>query len=116
MAKVTLRHKPIGKGRKSLFLDIYPPIQSETTGKPLRKFYLKLFIYNRPRSEAEKHHNKQTFSLAEHIRAQQQIDLNNAEYGFLNKTKFNSDFIEFFQKEAKKKTMISALEYGSCLF
>lgn len=103
MAKVTLRDKIIGKGRKSLYLDIYPPIQSETTGKPLRKFYLKLFIYNRPKSEAEKLHNKQTVSLAEHIRAQRQVDLDNADYGFLNKTKFNSDFIDFFQKEANKR-------------
>ncbi len=75
MAKVTLRHKPIGKGRKSLYLDIYPPIQSETTGKLLRKFYLKLYIYNRPKSEFEKLHNKQTVSLAQHVRAQRQIDL-----------------------------------------
>lgn len=103
MAKVTLRHKPIGKGRKSLYLDIYPPIQSETTGKLLRKFYLKLYIYNRPKSEFEKLHNKKTASLAQHIRAQRQIDLDNADYGFLIKTKLNADFVEFFQKEADKR-------------
>ncbi|PUB29440.1 site-specific recombinase XerD [Elizabethkingia sp. YR214] len=103
MAKVTLRHKPIGKGRKSLYLDIYPPIQSETTGKLLRKFYLKLYIYNRPKSEFEKLHNKKTASLAQHVRAQRQIDLDNADYGFLIKTKLNADFVEFFQKEADKR-------------
>lgn len=103
MTKVTLRHKPIGKGRKSLYLEIYPPIQSETTGKLLRKLYLKMFTYNRPRSEVERHHNKETVSLAEHMRAQRQIDVHNADYGFLNKTKFNSDFIDFFQTEANKR-------------
>lgn len=62
-----------------------------------------MFIYNRPRSEAEKLHNKEAISLAEHVRAQRQIDVHNADYGFLNKTKFNSNFIEFFQAEADRR-------------
>ncbi|MBF6643583.1 site-specific integrase [Chryseobacterium indologenes] len=103
MATVTLRYKPISKERQSLFLDIHPPIQSEVTGKLLRKFYLKLFVYNLPKSEAEKIHNKETVSLAEYARLQRQIDLQNADYGFINKTKLNSNFIEFFQAEADRR-------------
>lgn len=103
MTKVTLRYKPISKGRKSLYLEIYPPIQGETTGKLIRKLYLKMFIYNRPRSEAEKLHNKEISSFAERIRLQRQIDVHSTDCGFLNKTKFNSNFIEFFQAEADRR-------------
>ena len=103
MTKVTLRQKTISEGRKSLYLDIYPPIKSETTGKLHRKFYLKLFIYNRPKSEAEKLHNKETLLLAEYLRAQRQIDIQNDQYDFFPKIKLNSNFIEFFQTEADKR-------------
>lgn len=104
MTKVTLRYKPISKGRKSLYLEIYPPIQSETTGKLLRKLYLKMFIYNSPKSEAEKLHNEEISSFAERVRLQRQIDVHSTDYGFLNKTKFNSNFIDFFQAEVDSKS------------
>ncbi|RXM39366.1 integrase [Chryseobacterium sp. CH21] len=103
MTIVKLRFKPISKERQSLFLDVHPPVQSETTGKLLRKFYLKLFVYNSPKSETERLHNKETVSLAQHVCLQRQIDLQNADYGFVNKPKFNSNFIEFFQAEADRR-------------
>ncbi|REC59492.1 site-specific integrase [Chryseobacterium pennae] len=104
MTKVTLRYKPISKGRQSLYLEIYPPIQSETTGKLLRKLYLKMFIYNSPRSEAEKLHNEEISSFAERVRLDRQIDVHSTDFGFLNKTKFNSNFIDFFQAEVDSKS------------
>ncbi|WEK71446.1 MAG: site-specific integrase [Candidatus Chryseobacterium colombiense] len=103
MTKVTLRKKMISKGRYTLYLDIYPPIKDQLTGKLERKIYLKIFIYKRARTEADKLHNRETIALAEHIRAQRQIDIQNIKYNYLSEERLNSNFILFFQKEADKR-------------
>ena len=38
--KVFLRDKKISKGRKSLYLDFYPPIKHPVTGKETRREFL----------------------------------------------------------------------------
>ena len=42
--KVTLRQKLISKGRKSLYLDFYPPITTAGTDKKTRREFLGLSI------------------------------------------------------------------------
>ena len=42
--KVTLRQKLISKGRKSLYLDFYPPISTAGTDKKTRREFLGLSI------------------------------------------------------------------------
>jgi integrase len=103
MSKVSLRKKAITKGRQSLFLDIYPPVPNPETGKLQRKYYLKIFIYRRPRNELEKEHNKETLSLGEHVRAKRQLDVQNRRYDFLSESKLKSNFIDFFREEADKR-------------
>ena len=44
ITKVTLRQKNISKGRKSLYLDFYPPIPHPKTGKPTRREFLGLNV------------------------------------------------------------------------
>ncbi|RLJ75080.1 site-specific integrase [Pedobacter alluvionis] len=103
MSKVTLRKKAISKGRQTLFLDIYPPVPNPKTGKMQRKYYLKIFIYGRPRTELERDHNKETLSLGEHLRAKRQLDVQNRRFDFLSESKLKSNFIDFFKDEAAKR-------------
>lgn len=103
MSKVTLRRKPISKGRHTLFLDIYPPIYNPDTGKMQRKHYLKLYIFDRPKSEIEKDFNKETLALAEYVRAQRQIDIQNRRFDFISEAKMKSNFLDFFEEEAAKR-------------
>lgn len=42
--KVTLRSKPIGGGKLSLYLDYYPPVPHPLTKKPTRREFLELYI------------------------------------------------------------------------
>ena len=42
---VKLRQKKISKGRKSLYLDIYPPIPHPKTGEPTRREFLGLYLF-----------------------------------------------------------------------
>lgn len=78
--KVTLRKKPITKGRKSLFLDIYPPVPNKDNGKLTRKFYLGLFIYHRPATDFERQHNKETLIVANVAMAKSQLIIQKMDY------------------------------------
>lgn len=104
MAKVTLRKKPITKGRQALYLDYYPPIMHPDTGKPVRREYLKIYLFDRPRTEIDKEHNRETQKLAENLRAMRQIEIQNLRFGFLSDTKRNADFINFFKETAIRRS------------
>lgn len=69
MIKVHLRKKPISDGRTSLYLDYYPAISHPDTGKPTRREFLGLYVFNRPKTPAGKDQNTETLTLAENIRA-----------------------------------------------
>lgn len=66
--KVTLRDKPISKGRKSLYLDFYPAIPDPKTGGPTRWEFLGLYTFDKPKTSTDKHHNAETQKIAESIR------------------------------------------------
>jgi len=65
--KVTLREKKISKGRKSLYLDFYPPILNLKTGKPTRREFLGIYIYEKATSPLDKQYNKEQLKLANEI-------------------------------------------------
>jgi len=43
--KVTLRQKQISKGRYSLYLDFYPAIKNNETGKLTRREFLGMYVF-----------------------------------------------------------------------
>ncbi|MCT2561759.1 site-specific integrase [Chryseobacterium herbae] len=104
MGKVTIRKKPISKGRQTLYLDFYPPVQNPDTGKQQRRYYLKIYIYSKPKTELEKEHNRETLSLAEHVRSKRQLDVQNKRFDFLSDAKRNGNFLDFFQELADKRS------------
>ncbi len=112
MSKVFLREKKISRNRKSLYLDFYPPIIHPETKKPTRREHLKLYIYERPKSENEKDHNKETKMLGESIRSQRQLDVQSGYYGFLSTRNSKKNFTAFFDSftETKRKTSKSNYE------
>jgi hypothetical protein len=101
--KVTLREKPISKGRSSLYLDYYPAILDRKTGKKTRREFLKMYVIDKPKNVIDKQHNKEVKALALNIRAQRQIDLQKSKFGFIPSTKKKSDFLEYFEGIVKSK-------------
>lgn len=101
--KVSLRQKAISKGRKSLYLDFYPEIAHPDTGKPTRREFLGLYIYDKAKTPVDKQANKDTMQLAENIKAQRQLDIQKGDYGFLSDKKKKSDFVEYFKSLAAKR-------------
>jgi len=122
--KVALRQKPISKGRKSLYLDFYPPILNPETGKPTRREFLGLYISVKPKTPLDKQHNAETLQIAESIRLKRENFLNKPEiYSEYEKEQLRKkelgeqSFIEYFKKLANKRkgrnrvSWISALNY-----
>lgn len=104
MIKVKLRKKPITDGRSSLYLDYYPAIPHPDTGKPTRREFLGMYVFEKSRKVLDKEHNKETLELAETIRAQRQIDVQKGAYGFLSGKQRETCFVKYFEEQAGKKT------------
>ncbi len=89
--RVTLRKRKSTSGNENLYLDIY------RNGKREYEFLnLKLIT---PKLPSDRKANKETLQLAEAIRGQRQVELQNGTYGF---KKFganaNMDFLAYFKK------------------
>jgi len=117
MTKVTLRSKEISGKRQALYLDFYPPIINPETGKATRREFLKLYIYEKPKTAIERQENKERQNLAENIKASRQLEIERGEFGFLSDTKRKADFVQYFRDLADKRkgtnsdNWISALNY-----
>ncbi|MFD1141842.1 tyrosine-type recombinase/integrase [Larkinella insperata] len=117
MIKVKLRRKPITDGRSSLYLDFYPAIPHPDTGKPTRREFLGLYIFNKPKTIIDKDQNRETLSLAEGIRAKRQLDVQQGAYGFLSDRQRKTCFVDYFRQQAAKRkgsnrdNWVSALAY-----
>lgn len=103
MTKVSLRRKPISRGRHTLYLDYYPPVPHPDTGKLTRREFLSLYIFDSPKEQLDKQHNKETLLLAEHIRAQRQLEVQAQQYGFLSKARQNTTLINYYKEQANKR-------------
>lgn len=102
--KVTLREKKIKRGMLSLYLDFYPPIVNPETGKPTRREFLKIHVYEKPKTDYEKDHNKLKRIEANEIWNERSKSILNKQYDFLVKEKKDVDFVDFFESIIKTKT------------
>jgi len=122
--KVTLRQKSISKGRKTLYLDFYPPIPHPKTDKPTRREFLGLYIFEKPRTPIDKQHNVDTLKIAYSIRQKRENYLNKPEiYSRYEKNQLRikelgqQNFVEYFKVLANKRkasnhdNWMSALNY-----
>lgn len=108
--KVTLRQKSISKGRKSLYLDFYPPIPHPETGKLTRRDFLGMYLYDLPKNPFDKLHNKETLELANQIRQKRENYINKPEiYSGYEKEQLKikeqgeKNFVTYFKALADKR-------------
>lgn len=111
--------KMLSDGRESLFLDYYfgyTMVYNENKDtmvakKERKREYLKLYLWQAPRTPAERLHNKELLELAKRIRFEKGQQLLNEERGYRLQKKESINFIEFFQTyidayQKKDKRMI----------
>lgn len=80
----------------SLYLDYYPSIINPKIGKETRREFLKLKIHQKPQTDVEISHYKETLYLGEIIRAKRLLQLRNREYGFKENISLDVNFITFY--------------------
>lgn len=102
--KVTLRKRNQG-GKTSLYLDYYHKGKRKTE-------YLKLYLDPNAKSKEQKDVNKKTLQLAETIRAQRQIEIQNGVYGFRDNEKMKGSFLAYMRMLAEKRKDSSG-NYGN---
>lgn len=100
---VSLRKIKLQNGMLSLYIDFYPALRHPDTGKFTRREFLKLYLYQKPKSDLERSHNKQISMLAEHVTAKRLIEVQNNRFGFLSEARKDGKVLDFFKKEAWKK-------------
>ena len=96
MANVTLRKKQLANNKSSLYLDFFPAIINPKTGKTSRREFLGEHIYDKPKNDLEKVHNKTTLEFADVIRSKRLMQLRDKEFGLKENVSFETDFIEFY--------------------
>ena len=131
--KVTLRQKPISKGRSSLYLDFYPAVLDSETGKLTRREFLKIdfkdpikfknrkqangtikqipvYSENPILNQTIEQENSNVFSIAEQVRLKRENYFNKPEiYSDFEKERLKiqeagkQNFVEYFRKLAKKR-------------
>lgn len=122
--KVSLRQKKISKGRKSLYLDFYPPIPHPETGQQTRREFLGMYILEKPKNPIDKLHNAEMLRTGEGIRQQRENFLNKPEiYSEYEKEQLKKkelgeqNFVDYFKRLARKRkasnhnNWMSALNY-----
>jgi integrase len=103
MHKVHLRKAILKKGMTSLYLDFYPPLTRPDTLKSTRREFLGLHLYTTANTQDRKQHNSETLALAEAIKSQRQVDIQNGFYGFISSKGKAVTVIEYFMEQAKKR-------------
>lgn len=108
--KVKLREKKILGNKQSLYLDFYPAILHPKTGKPTRREFLGMYLFENTRNPIDKQHNKETLQLAEQIRQKRENLLNKPEiYSQYEKEQLRLKklgeqcFIDYFRKLTDKR-------------
>lgn len=102
---VRLREKKIANGNRSLYLDIY------LNGKRTYEF---LQLYLLPETRQNKEENKRTLQLAESVKAQRIIEIQNKKFGFIEDYS-NTSFIEVMKALCEMKNKSSKKIYTSVI-
>jgi integrase len=98
------------KGKKkmsSLYLTYQMPRQKT------KYEWLKLYLFENPKTNLEKEHNKETLKLAESIRAKRLLDVQTTRNGFTSSERGKISFLDYFSQLSEKKTDISSGNGGN---
>ena len=104
--------KILSDGRESLFLDYYfgyqmvysEKLDKQVAKKDRKREFLKLYLWQAPRTPLERQQNKETLELAKKIRFERGQELLESVEGYRLKKERNINFLEYFQSYIDKYT------------
>ncbi len=105
---VTLRRKKLISNKISLYLDIYQE------GK--RKYeYLQVYLIDKPKNPLDRELNKENLKIAETIRAEREISLNQQDFGYATMNKKKQDFFIFTHQYTQSLQPSTKRQYAALL-
>ncbi len=104
---VTLRKRPLSKGRSRLYIDLYSNYKTESET-------LDLFLYDKPQNFLERDHNKRTKELADTIVSRRVLEVQDGKYDFNSKFKAKASFLDYFHKLTQNRRQNEG-NYGNWL-
>ena len=115
--KITLKEKILNAGKISLYLEYYKGSTVDANGKRqhLRtQEYLKIYLYQNPKTTKEKNDNKENLKLAENILAIRKADYIQGKFEMKSTTKAKRTFLNFFSEMVDDREInYSADNYGN---
>jgi integrase/recombinase XerD len=99
--KISIQQRKAKGGKLNLRLEFYHGYSKTPEGKirHQREYEnLEGFLYENPKTPAEKEHNKQQLQLAEAIRAKRVVEAQNGKHGFRSAAKTKASFYDYYQK------------------
>ncbi len=103
ITKVTLRQEKLRSDKLSLYHDYYPPIWNPHIKKMSRREFLGLYLIGNPKDRFELDYNEEIMLKTWDIRATSELAIINEEFGVLDRTKKQADFLEYFESKTKEK-------------
>jgi len=98
--KISISKRKGKVGRLNLWLEFYHGYTKTPEGKIKHQRdheNLNGFLYAKPKTPAEKQHNKQSLQLAEAIRSKRVLEAQSGQHGFKANSKLKASFIDYFQ-------------------
>lgn len=92
---VRLRKRLLKSGNTSLYLDIY------ADGRR-RYEYLNLYLVPE-KTRADRESNRETFKLADAVRAQRLVEFRNGRYGFEDRSRLDTNFLDYFRMQCDRR-------------
>ncbi|MCW3161593.1 MULTISPECIES: tyrosine-type recombinase/integrase [Chryseobacterium] len=115
--KITLKQKLLKNGMVSLYIEYYKGSTSDSSGKRihLRDFeYLKIYLYQFPKTAQEKKENKENEKLAENILSIRKAEYVQGKFDIKNTSKSKRRFLEYFsEKTEEKQKQDTSNNYGN---
>ncbi|WP_129830494.1 site-specific integrase [Vibrio parahaemolyticus] len=98
-------------GTRTLRLNYDHGYTTKSNGSRQRKReyeVLDLFIYDKPKTPAQRKHNKEHLLLAETIKSKRLVEWQSQRHGFEDRTKRSASFIDYFQRQIDIKEQTSS--------
>ena len=92
---IRIRKRALRNGNTSLYLDIY------INGKRSYEFLNLYLVPEKTRADREK--NKETLKLADAVRAQRVVELQNGRFGFEDGFKLDTHFLDYYRMLCEKR-------------
>ncbi|MDR6965757.1 MULTISPECIES: site-specific integrase [Shewanella] len=92
------KRQPDREGKRSLRLVYYYGSSVEDGQRKLKRSHepLDIFIYDKPRSPAEREHNKEALRIAEAVRSKRLLESETSKHKLEDRTKLSASFLDFY--------------------